>query len=328
METSLRLGVVGLGRRWQRYRPALAAMGEAVRVRGVFDANASRAGDEAGRSKCPVVGGVVELIERDDIDAVLLTRGGWMGLWPLLRAASVGKPVFCAVSPITDEGRVSALRESGEDARVHLALWPSLSLLVLAFEGRVAEAIGPPRLIQASWVGSIGAGGDALRSPVALALLDGCIRLIGATPRAISASAVVDRPDMASVTVEFGEGRVAHLLLVESSIRRCRLDVMAERGTASMSLPGRLTWRNAEGRFAHRLPRGVAELAALEGFLSAVEGEEPFADFDSLFCGLDWLRAARTSRAEGRRVDLGAATGVVIWVFSRVFITDIALHYS
>ena len=304
MESGLRLGVLGLGRRWHHYQPAMAAMGKAVRVRAVFDCVANRATEEADRSKCPAMGGILELVEREDIDAVVLTSGGWMGLWPLLQAAHVGKPVYQAVSPVVDEDRIDALRASVPDARIHLAAWPRLRFLVRAFEDRVVEAIGPINLIQATWAGNLGA--DPLRSPAALALLDECSRLMGLRPQAITASSIPDRPDMVGLTVEFGKGNVANLLLYSSSMPHCRLALHAEQGTASLSLPGRLSWRNAEGRFDYRLPRGMAELASLEGFMSAVE-EESFTDLDSLFCSLDWLRAARVSRKEGRRVVLGVS---------------------
>ena len=301
MQSGLRLGVIGLGRRWHRYRSAMAAMGKSVHIRAVFDPVANRAAEEAGRSGCLAVGGVIELVERDDIDAVVVTSGGWMGLWPLMQAALAGKPAYCAVSPVVDEDRIDALRAAVPGADIHLAAWPNLRLLVRAFEDRVVEAIGPPDLIQATWAGDLGA--DPLRSPAALALLDECGRLMGLWPQAITASTVHDRPDMVGLTVEFGDGNVANLLLYSSATPHCRLTLHAGPGTASLSLPGRLSWRNAEGRFDYRLPRGMAELASLEEFSTAVE-EESFADLDSLFCSLDWLRAARVSRKEGRRVVL------------------------
>ena len=227
-----------------------------------------------------------------------------MGLWPLVQVALAGKPAYCAVSPVVDEDRIDALRKAVPGARIHLAAWPRLRFLVRAFEDRVVEAIGPVNLIQATWAADLGA--DPLRSSAALSLLDECSRLMGLRPQAITASSIPARPGMVCLTVEFGKGNVANLLLYSSSMPHCRLALHADQGTASLSLPGRLSWRNAEGRFDYRLPRGMAELDSLEGFLSAVE-EESFTDLDSLFCSLDWLRAARVSRKEGRRVVLGVA---------------------
>src|SRR5213592_4845654 len=89
----LRIGVIGLGRRWPRYRQALEALAGEAHVQAVCDAAAAVAQEEARRLGCAAAGSVIELVERDDVEAVLLTGGQWFGLWPLAHAARAGKPI-------------------------------------------------------------------------------------------------------------------------------------------------------------------------------------------------------------------------------------------
>ena len=100
MASRLRMGVIGLGRRWPRYRQAVQTLRSQVRVRAVHDPAPARAEAEARALGCAAAGGVVELLERDDVDAVLLLGGPWFGLWPLGQACRVNKPVLCAAAPV------------------------------------------------------------------------------------------------------------------------------------------------------------------------------------------------------------------------------------
>src|SRR5262245_35005302 len=109
MASRLRLGVLGLGGRWPRFRDAALALRDEVRVRAVWDTTAARAEQEAARLGCRAAGGAVELLEGDDVDAVLLPGGAWAGPWALERACTAGKPVLCAVSPLAAEARFGEL---------------------------------------------------------------------------------------------------------------------------------------------------------------------------------------------------------------------------
>src|SRR5438270_187051 len=127
MSTRLRVGVIGLGRRWRRYRRALEALRKRVTVRAVCDQVARRAEAEARRLGCAAAAGPVDLLERDDVDAALLLGRQWFGLWPLEHACRVGKPVFCAVPLTADEEHADDLRRRVADAGlpVQAALAPA-----------------------------------------------------------------------------------------------------------------------------------------------------------------------------------------------------------
>ena len=97
MAKLLRVGVIGLGPRWQkRYKPALLAMRHRFRVALLCDAVPQRALREAKLLGCRAVGGPTALVEDDTVEAILLLDPSWYRLWPLEVACRIGKPVLCA----------------------------------------------------------------------------------------------------------------------------------------------------------------------------------------------------------------------------------------
>lgn len=299
MARRLRIGIIGLGPRWRRYRRALLAPGARVRPVAVHDPSAARAEAEARALGAVAVGGVVELIERPDVEALLLVGGAWFGLWPLEQAVRVGKPVLCAASPAEDEANAEALREKVAAAGgIHVATWPALTVVREALEGRLQESIGRPLFAQVSCTLRRGASreGDALVSRAAVALLRECADLFGAAPEQVTAHGTAD---LTSVMLRFPEGRVAQLTLWAGAAARanCRLQVEAENGAASAELPRVVEWLDGEGRHRQELPPGTAEMVALDRFASAVrDGGEPACSFARACEALRWLRSARQSR--------------------------------
>src|SRR5262249_40138758 len=160
MAERLGIGVVGLGRRWPRYRQALAALrreGRGAAGDGPAPAGGREGAGGRGRGGGTGGGGVGG-------------RGGGGGGrragggrgWP------VGKPVLCAGSLVREDAHADELaRQLGPAVGVHMTLWPTFELLHEAASQRVGEALGSPRLVQAGRV-STGAG-DVLGSTVALA---------------------------------------------------------------------------------------------------------------------------------------------------------------
>src|SRR3954451_25420245 len=156
----LRIGVIGLGRRWPRYRQALLALKGQARLQAVCDAAPAVAQEEARRLKCAASGSVIELIERDDVDALILTGGQWFGLWPLEHAARAGKPILCAGSLVRD-AQADEVRAKVQKAAVQVTTWPSFELLMEAAGQQLGESLGSPRLALAAHVATEG-GGDPL----------------------------------------------------------------------------------------------------------------------------------------------------------------------
>ncbi|MFO0845418.1 MAG: Gfo/Idh/MocA family oxidoreductase [Gemmataceae bacterium] len=306
MSSPLRIGVVGLGRRWPRYRQALLALSREARAVAVHDPALERAETEARELGCEAAAGAVELIERPDVDAVLVPGGAWHGLWAVERAARAGKPVLCAASPVEDEECLDAIPPDG----VHVALWPALTLAREALSERLRESLGRPLFAQATWTRH--GDRDLLATAGALALFRACADLFGEAPRTVAALPAPSAVDCASLLLSFDEQRLAQLTLWGGPAARPGLTVQveAEGGPARLELPRRVEWQDAEGRHALQLPGGLAEGLVLDRFVRAVrDGEPPACGLAAAGAALGWLRAARRARETGQPVALGPAAG-------------------
>jgi predicted dehydrogenase len=298
MPSPLRIGVIGLGRRWPRYRQALLALSREARLVALHDPAAERAEAEARDLGCDAAGGVVELVERADVDAVLVPGGAWHGLWAVERAALAGKQVLCAVSPVEDEAHLDRVPAG----RAHFALWPALTLAREALAERLRESLGQPLFAQATWTRQ--GDRDLLGSPGGLALLRACADLFAAEPRSVAALPSPAAVDCAILLVEFDEQRLAQVTMWGGPAARPSLAVQveAEGGSARLELPRLIEWHDHEGRHSLQLPAGLAEGLVLDRFVQAVRDGEPVCNLAAARAALGWLRAARRSRETGHPV--------------------------
>jgi myo-inositol 2-dehydrogenase/D-chiro-inositol 1-dehydrogenase len=302
--TKLRIGVIGLGRRWRRrYGPALRALRERFTVRAVSDPASWRAEREAKHLGCTAAAGPTELLERDDIDAVLLVGAPWYGLWPLELACRYRKPVFCGASLDVDEGHADAIcRQVGASGLpVMMEMAPRFAAATWRLRELLQTRLGAPRLVLYEEVG------PKPRS-VRNTLLDWCAFLLGAAPIRIQAASGGGTEE---VFLEFSDGRAARFSRwsAPEAGRARRIQVAAERGTAWVLPPDQLEWADAAGRHAltPRSHRPVGEVL-LEHFHGAVTHDQPLApSLEDAARALRWAQAAAQSRAEGRRIELGTS---------------------
>jgi predicted dehydrogenase len=298
MEPRLRVGIIGLDRRWRRALPP------GLEVRVVCDPLAERARRAAEQLGCAAAGGVVELIERPDVEAVLLLGRPWYGLWSLERACQAGKPVLCAASLADEEEHADALLEQVRAAKLPVLVAPDPALLLLAEQLRVLldGPLGPAGLLRVAFTGPLA----YLSGPALVPLLAVCAQLLGSEPRAVRSTGA-EIPNLASVVLEFGDRLAAQLTLWGvAAPRACRVEVVAARGLAAAEHPGRLCWQDATGRHIRQFPAAMAERRLLDRFAESLRaGQALRPSFEEAHTALRWLRAARTSLAEGRRVELG-----------------------
>ncbi len=74
----IRVGLIGLGDVWQlRHAPALRALGDRFEVRAVCDPVRHRAEQAAAEFHAEAVDGYHVLVQREDIDAVLVLSPQW-----------------------------------------------------------------------------------------------------------------------------------------------------------------------------------------------------------------------------------------------------------
>jgi predicted dehydrogenase len=261
---------------------------------------AARAERAARRLRCAAAGGPTDLLERADVDAVLLLGGQWYGLWPLEQACRAGKPVYCAASLSEDvyAETLCRLSESGQ-VPVLLAPLPGLTVLLERLQLPAQEATGRAVLVRIGWTGQ--AGTEPLDAEDVLPLLQACAALLGGTPVGVRASGA---GGFVSVVVEFAAGRVAQLTLWSGPAPRssCRLEVVAETGTLAVELPRCSGEQHqAGGRQTLQLVPGEAERELLRRF-----AQGGYGGLAEACAALTWLRAARQSLAEDRRVALGS----------------------
>ncbi len=304
----LRVGVIGLGRRWRRYRPLLARLREHVEVRAVCDQIALRAETEAQQFECAAAAGPVELLERPDVEAVLLLDPQWYGLWPLEHACRVKKPVLCVSSPASDADHADALNKQIQSSGlpVLMALPPLLAPATRQLRELLTHRLGQARLVRADWSAAPRPNGDLLGAAAVLPLLAACAWLLDDVPRSVW---TLDGESAAFVTVmlRFGCDRLAQVNLWTATVGRTppRFEVVAEAGTARAELPRQLRWRDEDGQHAQRFPPRSAEQSSLERFILALRAGQPLRpNFEDGHQALTWLRAAVQSRREGKCISL------------------------
>jgi predicted dehydrogenase len=308
MADPLRIGVIGLGPCWRRrYRPALLALGDRFAVAGVCSEVQQEAFREARRLGCAAAVGPTQLLEAEEVEAVLLTGPQWWGLWPLELACRVGKPVLCGVPLERDEAHAEALRQQVQDSKlpVMMAFAPRLAPATARLRALLAGSLGPARGVVCDFLETRPVGGGNCLG-IGSGLFDWCAEVLGERQPVGVLAAGTEDGGFRSVLLEFDGGRVAQVTgwRTAGTHRAARLHVVAERGTATAELPGRVRWADAEGRHAQAL-RGerAPEQVLLEQFHQALrEGRPPEPGFEDAYRVLGWLRAAARSRAEGRRV--------------------------
>jgi predicted dehydrogenase len=319
MANPLRIGVNGLGPRWRRlYRPALLALSDRFELRAVCDHVAQRAEQESAQLGCRSVAGPAALVERDDIEALLLCDPQWFGFWPLELACRCAKPVLCGFSPEYDEGRVAELHQRLGDH--HSRVMVALGLQLTPAAGRLREVLGPGggpgRQVvcdmhlagQQAECGPTPLGpppGGLLLGPVGLAVLNWCASLVGVQPVNVFSAGGANAA-LCSVFFEFDNGAAVQINRlrgpgVPSGIR---LRALTDGGSVEVRLPHIVVWTQPDGRHVHKLRRQqpIGQLI-LEQFHEAIRtGQAMSPGWADAYRLLGWLRAARSSLDQGKRV--------------------------
>jgi len=313
MSTRLRVGVIGLGRRWQRYLPALSGLRRHMEVSGVCDQVARLAERTAQRIGCSHAAGPVDLLERDDVNAVLLLDPQWFGLWPVQQACRLGKPVYCALS-LLREPEADALQKQVQASRlpVMMSSSPVLAPALQRLRQLLNQHLGPVRLLRVERslprlprTSSEGPG-PVLGSGALLGMLQIGSALFREEPTSLLTVEAAHSP-LVSLMLEFGPDRVAQLNLWidPASPPSCRIRVVAEHGQADLVLPRRLSWRDRVGQHNQKWPRQPYARPLLDRFAATVLHSQPVQpSFQEAYQALLWWRAARQSLADGRRVFL------------------------
>jgi predicted dehydrogenase len=293
MAERLRVGVVGLGRRWAtRYRPALLALRDRLAVRAVTDPCPRRAAAAARDLGCPASPGVLDLLDAD-VDVVLLLGRPWYRLWPLEQACRLGRPVYLGTSLASDDAHADAVVQQARVANlpVMAELLPRLAPATERLRSLLPK-LGPLRSVvcTAERAGHRGTA-DGARA-VGLALLDWCATFFDRPPVSLRGLAE-PAAGHAGWLLDFG-GPVAQVATWPGGRRAVRLRAVGERGWAEAVLPRRVRWRVGRVGHSDTLPAGPPLVQqALEQFQAALAGgRPPRPGLDDAYHALAWLRAA------------------------------------
>ena len=146
----LRVGLVGVGEGWEsRHRPALRSMSDRFEVRAVCAEVALRAELVAREFGAVCVDGYRALIQRDDIDAVLILSPQWYGPLPILAACDASKAVYCAAALDREPQLAREVRDRVDKAGIaFMAELPRRhAAATLRLKELIATRLGQPRLL-------------------------------------------------------------------------------------------------------------------------------------------------------------------------------------
>jgi predicted dehydrogenase len=337
MEKALRIGIIGLGCRWQkRYKRALLGLSTSFTIRAVYDQVQERAAREAKRLRCDAAAGPSQLLEREDVEAVLLLDQQWFGLWPLEQACQLGKPVLCCCSPATDDAHAEALLDQIRKSRllVMMDLLPRFMMVSEQLRTLFKNSLGAPQLLCCDVVrfGPSEHPSMLEQSPVldlvgdtGIALLDWCAGLLGGEPLNVMARSL-EKGRFSTLFLEFADRRGVQLtrrchgpeIAGMARLRRrrrtkaakpwhaagpgIRLQILAERGSAVVELPSQLSWSTHEvfGYHASHGELSPTQLLLIY-FHEVVQGKAALQPtFADAYRVLRWLRVAVRSRDQGR----------------------------
>ncbi len=335
----LRLGLIGLGDLWHsRHAPALRALADRFEVRAVCDQIWHRAEQAAVEFQAEAVDGYHVLVQREDIDAILVLSPQWFRELPILAACDSGKAVYCAagleLNPHEARAIKSRVEQSGiafvaEFARRHYPATQRLKELI-------ATQLGRPRLLfchQRSVVAEPSAGGpsDSTASETMfrhmIGQVDWCRYVIDCRPTSVTGVFHFTGEDAAAedyrmLNLDFSPpGKVGIGPTAQISCGRYvpagweeaisyrplpALQVSCAGGIAFVDLPSTLVWFNEAGRHQESLDseRPLGELLLRNFHRCVTSLVRRACDLEDAYLALSVVQSARQSHEQGRRVEL------------------------
>jgi predicted dehydrogenase len=332
----IRVGLIGLGDVWQmRHAPALRALADRFEVRAVCDPVRHRAEQAAAEFHAEAVDGYHVLVQREDIDAVLVLSPQWFRALPILAACESRKAIYCAVGLDLDADEAESIRRRVEEAGIaFMAEFPRRQApATIRLKELIATQLGEPRLLFCHQRSVPEMSPSAMTAGVpsptfrhAIGQVDWCHYVVDSEPTLVIG--MIHRSDDDAVedyrmlSVDFsprdkpGTGAVAQI----SSGRYvppkwqeaisyhplAELQVSCSRGIAFVDLPSTLVWFDEAGRHQESLEseRPVGERLLTQFYRSVTSLVRRTRDLEDACLALRVVQAGRQSHDEGRRIEL------------------------
>jgi len=343
----LRIGLIEIGSAWQnRHRPALRMLQDRFTVRAVYCGVAKKAEAVATEFQADVVDGYRAMMNRSDIDAVMILERSWHGWLPVLAACEAGKAVYWAGDPQFDPTADSAIRKQVDESGIaFMAELPRrFAPATLRLKELIATKLGPPKLIfchrRLSAVPTK-PGGVCDSDPLAesrrelIELIDWCRYVVGRNPSNVTAlvhhanasightPSLTDERDYQCFSLRFPASASGPEVMCQLSCGQyipaawheaiafrppSAMQICCERGVAFIDLPSSLVWFDEAGRHLESLDTEmpVGEQMLTQFHRIVTSLVRRLNDLDDAFRAASILHAADQSSLTGERVDLSS----------------------
>jgi len=333
---SVNVGLIGLGSDWETgYAPVFARLRDRIHVRAVYDAVVNRAQQVADEFRADVAEGMLALIQRPDVDAVLILDAAWHGHRPLNFVCAKKKPAYLAAQIDADLPTLLELHRIASSCGQ--TVMPEFSHRHTPATARLRELmatrIGHPRRIKIEAQAPPPKDGnprsERLPDATRLAdLFDWCRYVVGTAPVSVESQSAAteatqtDPERRESFCIQFQcdhsgrEGTRAELHLGDRQSSAdsaegawVRYEIECEQGQAVLEGASRITWVDGSAPVTESL---TTERSAIEVLFDhfcrrVVGGLIPVADIGDLCQNLKLVRAAEKSRSEGKPVILNGS---------------------
>ncbi len=311
---SINVGLIGVGPRWEsRYRPAIEKMHGRIRVSAVFDHVFSRAESVAKSLDATAVSGVLAMLERPDVSAILMLDPDWHGTALLDRICSKGKPVYLG-QPACD-GLLSSEQLHSIAVLSGTMVMPELERRYQPCSARLQELmatrIGRPERVSLNFNSGVPVTDPNTRGVEQLVeLFDWCRYIARTVPESLVVSTGVD--GSMEIRVQFRQpnsGETPMDAELKFSVKateafECRIDAAA--GEASFSTVDSIEWRADTDAAIERLAQDrTAVEVMLDHFCRRVVGGlVPVPDLGDVCTALRLVEAMEQALRTKSRVSL------------------------
>lgn len=312
-------------------------MSDRFEVRAVCAEVALRAEMAAKEFGAVCVDGYRALIQRDDIDAVLILSPQWFGPLPILAACDASKAVYCAAALDMEADQAREVRDRVDRAGIaFMAELPRRhAAATLRLKELMATRLGPARLIfchRRKAIPTVPSNQlkrsltDAVHRDL-IELVDWCRYVVGSDPSSVmgvcygpSESAQEGQYRMMSLdfcpdggamgpVAQISSGYYLPAAWTEAITFRppAAMQVYCEHGVAFVDLPATLIWFDEAGRHMESLEseRPVGEQLLALFYRAVTSLVRRTNELEDAYWALSIVLGAETSVREGRRVQFG-----------------------
>jgi predicted dehydrogenase len=287
---------------------------------------------------CERFDGYRGMIQREEIDAVMLLDGDWYGTLPIQAACEYGKAIYCGTEVDFDPQAASQLRDQVEQSGVaFMAEFPRrFAPATLRLKELIATRLGRPRLLfcHRRLACETGASGPRTSRNLAdrsrrelMELVDWCRFIVGHDPRAVQAvyhPSLGDSqtPDYQVLSIDFSAGddpsqatlaQISCGAYIPGSWHEAitfrppaGVQVCCEKGLAFVDLPNTLIWFDEAGRHQESLDSelSVGQQLLTQFHRAVTSLLRKMGDLEDVYRSLHALEKARHSMQHGGRMAL------------------------